>query len=144
MAQVERDFPIGHPAAVDTVLGSKEHLAWIEQHKFVENARDFPPGHPKAVDTPGHLNATEWHAGVDPHNPHLEPFTGRLPEAAAAAREYARKASAGAYESPALEPVDANVANAALEARRKELKVDYLTAEQHAEVMAELHKKAQA
>ena len=55
--QIERDFPIGHPAAVDTVIGSPEHLAWIEQHKFSENVRDFPPGHAKAVDTAGNAYA---------------------------------------------------------------------------------------
>jgi len=140
MPQVERDFPVGHPSAVDTVPGSADHLAWIEQHKFLENARDFPPGHPKAVDTPGNTNHIPVRAGVDPLNTHLEEFTGRNPAKAAAVAEFAAAASAHAKESPALIPVDAAVANAALAAKRAELKVDALTAEQHTEVLAGLQK----
>lgn len=140
MAQApERDFPVGHPAAVDTVIGSAAHLAWIERHKWDENQRDFPPGHPKAADSPGNINATVWEPGVDPYNPHHQAWTGHAPEKAAAIAEWNRAEAAGAHESPVLQPVDANVANAALEAKRKELGVDALTAEQHAEVMASLH-----
>jgi hypothetical protein len=142
MPQVERDFPIGHPKAADTVLGSPEHRAWCELHKFEENQRDFPPGHPKAADTPGNLNHVEWKAGEDPHNPHLEAFTGLLPEQAAARRQWEQDEAAGAHESPVLEPIDAVQANAALEAERKRLKVDFLTAEQHAAVIASLQEQA--
>jgi hypothetical protein len=135
MPQVERDFPLGHPAAVDTVIGSPEHKEWLRQHEFLENKRDFPPGHPKAADTPGNLNHVPVVAGVDPNNPHLEAFTGRTPEKAAAVRAHNAAAAAAAKESAALEPVDANVANAALAAKRKELGVDALTMEQHMEVL---------
>jgi hypothetical protein len=138
MSQVERDFPLGHPKAPDTIIGSPEHIAWTQQHKFHENLRDFPPGHPKAGDTPGNLNHVENIAGVDPNNPHLEPFTGLQPEAAAAVAEWNREEAAGAHESPALVPIDANAANAALEAERKRLGVEVLNALQHAAVIARL------
>jgi len=138
MAQVERDFPIGHPAAADTVIGSLEHKAWLIQHQFLENKRDFPPGHPKAVDTPGNLNHLPVRAGVDPLNTHLEQFTGRTPEKAAAVADHNAAVASGALESPVLPPVDAIVANAALEAKRKELGVDALTMDQHMEVLAAL------
>ncbi len=136
--QTERDFPLGHPAAVDTVPGSPEHLAWLRLHDSSRGERDFPPGHPKAADTPGNSNHIAWAAGVDPMNAHLEPFTGRTEEQAAAAAEYARQAAADAPESIALEPIDSLAANKALAAERKRLKVDALTAEQHAKVLAEL------
>jgi hypothetical protein len=136
--QVERDFPVGHPAAVDTVIGSAEHKAWIRQHQFEENARDFPPGHPKAADTPGNINHIAWPAGVDPLNPHLEEHTGLTPEKAAAVREWNARQAALAQESAALPPVDANVANEALAAERKRLDVDALTAEQTQAVLARL------
>jgi hypothetical protein len=134
----ERDFPIGHPAAVDTVMGSPSHLTWERQHQFDENKRDFPPGHAKAADTPGNLNSTRWEPGVDPHNPHHQAYTGHAPEKAAAVAKWNADQAAGAHESPVLKPVDAMVANAALEARRKELGVDALTADQHAGVLATL------
>lgn len=144
MAQVERDFPVGHPKAADTVLGSSEHVRWVEQHKFLENARDFPPGHPKAADTAGNLNHVGWTAGEDPHNPHLEPFTGLQPERAAAKHQWERDEAAGAHESPVLEPIDADIANAALAAERKALKVDSLTADQHTAVLARLQSGSKA
>ncbi len=139
MAQaVERDFPLGHPAAVDTVIGSTDHKLWVEQHKFSENARDFPPGHPKAADTPGNLNHIAWTAGVDPHNPHLEAFTGRGPAAAQAVKDHNAAMALKAKESPALVPVEAMTANAALDAKRKELGVDVLTMAQTQAVLATL------
>ncbi len=136
--QIERDFPIGHPAAVDTVIGSPEHLAWIGLHKFSENVRDFPPGHPKAADTAGNLNALPVRAGVDPHNPHLEEFTGRTPERAAAVREWNKAEAAGAHESPVMPVIDAAVLNEALAAERARLHVDALTMEQTQTVMSSL------
>jgi hypothetical protein len=138
MSQVERDFPIGHPKAADTVIGSPEHINWLREHEFYENKRDFPPGHPKAVDTPGNINHIPWQAGVDPYNPHVEEFTGLQPAAAAAVARWNADEAAGAHESPVLEPIDANVANDALAAERKRLKVDVLTAEQHAAVIEKL------
>lgn len=141
MPQVERDFPIGHPAAIDTIIGSPDHLAWVEQHKFEENLRDFPPGHPKAIDTPGNLNHLPAVAGVDPHNTQLEPFTGRTPQAAAAIRKWNEEEGRGAHESPVLPIVDASIAEAALAAKRAELKVDALTMEQHMEVLADLQRQ---
>ena len=144
MPQVERDFPIGHPAAVDTIIGSREHKLWLEQHKWLENQRDFPPGHPKAADTPGNLNHIPVVAGVDPLNPHLEAHTGLTPEKAAAVREWNKAQAALAKESAALEPIDANVANEALAAERKRLDVDALTAEQTQEVLARLQNAREA
>lgn len=134
----ERDFPIGHPAAIDTVIGSPEHRAWLEQHKFAENARDFPPGHPKAADTPGNLNALPIRAGVDPHNPHLEEHTGYTPEKAAAVREWNKAEAAGAHDSPVLPVIDAVTLNNALAEERARLGVDALTMEQTQAVMAKL------
>jgi hypothetical protein len=139
MAQApERDFPIGHPKAIDTVLGSPAHLAWVEQHKFEENTRDFPPGHPKAADTPGNLNALPVLPGVDPHNPHLEPFTGRTPAQAAQWAEWHRAEAAGAHESPVQPIIDQAVLNEALAKERARLDVDALTMEQTQVVMAKL------
>ena len=138
--QIERDFPLGHPAAVDTVIGSPEHKAWLRAHEFLENKRDFPPGHPKAADTPGNQNHVEVKAGVDPLNAHLEPFTGYTPERARAIQEHNRRMGELAKESAALPPIDAAVANAALAKERKRLKVDALTAEQHDAVMQQLYK----
>src|SRR5258708_406780 len=136
--QIERDFPIGHPAAVDTVIGSDEHVAWVEQHKFLEKVRDFPPGHPKAADTPGNLNALPVRAGLDPHNPHLEEHTGRTPAQAAAMREWNAAEAAGAHESPVMPVIDSAVLNAALEEERARLHVDALTMEQTQAAQAKL------
>jgi hypothetical protein len=141
--QVERDFPLGHPKAIDTVPGSPEHKAWLDEHDKSGGERDFPVGHPKSADTPGNLNHLAWAPGVDPRNPHLEPFTGYTPEKAAAIRQFNLEAAKKARESKALTPIDANVANAALEQKRKELGVDALTAAQHDEVLAALQTAAQ-
>jgi hypothetical protein len=139
MAQApERDFPIGHPKAIDTVINSPEHRAWLERHKWEENARDFPPGHPKAVDTPGNLNTLEVRAGEDPHNPHLEPLTGLQPERAAAVREWNAAEAAGAHESPVLPVIDQAVLNEALAKERARLDVDALDMAQTQAVMDQL------
>jgi hypothetical protein len=135
----ERDFEIGHPKAVDTVIGSPDHLLWLERHKFLENARDFPPGHPKASDTVGNLNQLEWKPGEDPHNPHLEAHTGLPPEKAAAVREWQAAEAAGAHESPVQPVIDAAVLNDALAEERARLHVDALTMDQTQAVMAKLH-----
>ncbi len=139
MAQApERDFPVGHPKAIDTVIGSDAHLLWLERHKFEENARDFPPGHPKAVDTKGNLNTLAWAAGEDPHNPHLEAHTGLMPDKAAARREWDAAEAAGAHDSPVMPVIDRAVLDPALAAERARLKVDALTMEQTQAVMAKL------
>lgn len=138
----ERDFPPGHPKAVDFDPKSPEALEWARQNVHQKGERDFPVDHPKAIDTPGNSNHVQWLAGVDPNNPHLQPFTGKTPEQVAALAEYDAMIQSGAHESPVLEPLDALVANAALEARRKELKVDVLTSEQYTQVIAELHEAA--
>ncbi len=138
-----RDFPLGHPKACDYVAGSAEAIEWARQNIHPLGERDWPVGHPKAVDTPGNTNHIPWVAGVDPYNPHLEPHTGRQPEQAKAAAEAALAAGQGAFESPIVEPISADVANAALAAKRKELGVDFLNADQHAAVLAELQ-RAQA
>jgi hypothetical protein len=138
--QVERDFPLGHPKAADTVIGSPEHLAWLREYDTSRGERDFPVDHPKAADTPGNLNHVQWEPGVDPFNPHLQAFTGRTPEKAEAVATFDKEASARAKESPALEPVDARRANAALAAKRRELGVETLTQAQMSEVLAELQK----
>lgn len=138
MPQPERDFPIGHPKAADTVLGSPEHLAWTRMHAFYENKRDFPPGHPKAIDTPGNTNTVSWEPGIDPYNPHKEAHTGLLPEQAAAVAEWNREEAAGAHESPVRPIADANVVNEALAAERKRLGVETLDAEQYSAVLKSL------
>lgn len=136
--QVERDYPLGHPKAVDTVIGSPEHMEWLRRNDTSLGERDFPVDHAKAADTPGNLNHVSWQPGVDPFNPHMQAFTGRNPEKAAAAAAFDKDASARAKESPALAPVDAPKANAALAAKRKELGVETLTQAQTQEVLAGL------
>jgi hypothetical protein len=134
----ERDFPLGHPKALDTIIGSPEHLLWLERHKFEENARDFPPGHPKAADTRGNLNALAWEAGLDPHNPHLEAHTGLMPLKAAAVAQWNAEEAKGAHDSPVMPVIDRAVLDPALAAERARLKVDALTMEQTQAVMAKL------
>jgi hypothetical protein len=139
MAQIERDFPVGHPKAADTVLGSPEHRAWIIQHSFHENKRDFPLGHPAAIDTPGNMNHVVWEAGVDPRNPHLEAHTGLQPEAAAAVAAWNAEEAKGAHESPVVKPLDANVVLEALAAERERLNVEVLDSAQYNAVLEQLH-----
>ena len=136
MTSIERDLPLGHPSAVDTVIGSTYHKAWLNEQAAKMNARDFPPGHPKAADTPGTDKQVEWRAGVDPAHPELEEFTGRTPQAAAAAANFARHGAEVAKESPVRIPVDADRVAVALTARRAELGVDVLTEAQTQEVVA--------
>ena len=132
----ERDFPIGHPAAIDTVIGSPEHRAWLRAHDLSGGEPDFPLGHPGRIDTPGNLNHVEWRAGVDPLNPQMEAFSGRTPDQARAVADYNAQAARGAKETRALPPVNAEIANAALEKKRKELGVFFLSADQIREVLA--------
>lgn len=142
-SQVEYDFPPGHPARFDYAADSPEAQRWRDKHDLSRGEPDFPFGHPKRIDTPGNTNHIPVVPGVDPNNPHMEAFTGRNPEQAAAAAKYAREASERATESVALEPIDAAIANAALEKKRKDLKVEVLTHAQIMEVLGDLQRAQQ-
>lgn len=137
----EEDFPVGHPARFDYNPKSPEAKEWARRNQNPRGERDFPVDHPKAADTPGNLNHVAWAAGVDPLNPHMEAFTGRTPAQAAAAAAAARALAESAKESPALEPMDAEIANAALARRRKELGVEVLTMDETQAVLAELQRE---
>lgn len=137
----ERDFPPGHPAAADFDPNSPEAMEWVRQNVHPFGERDFPPDHIKAADTAGNTNTMVWSAGVDPHNPHREPFTGRTPEQAAAVAAMSAIASAAAEESPVLKPLDAIEVAAALNAKRKEVGRDILTPDEYSSVLADIQRK---
>ncbi len=139
--QVEYDFPPGHPARFDFDPESADAKEWARKNVSALGDRDFPVDHPKAADTPGNTNALTWEAGVDPHNPHREPHTGRTPEQAAGAEVLSAIASARALESPVLQPVDAAEVNAALDEKRRAVKRDLLTPEEYSEVLAVIQSK---
>src|SRR6266851_10472278 len=103
--QVERDFPLGHPAASDYDPGSPEAREWARRNIHPRGERDFPVDHPKAVDTPDNQNSVAVLPGVDPDQPELEPFTGRTPAQAKAAREFYESLLPTVAESPVAEPV---------------------------------------
>jgi len=67
----ERDHPPGHPAASDTTREQARRY----KPPFNPAERDWPQGHPGAADSIE--SETVWEAGVDPENPHLEPFKGK-------------------------------------------------------------------
>lgn len=136
--QQEEDFPKGHPARSDYDPNSPEALEWVRHNVSPLGDRDFPVDHPKANDTPGNTNVLTWPAGVDPHNPHREPFTGRTPEQAAGVAAMSAIASAVAKESPVVKPLDAFEVATAMNARRKELGVDVLSPDEYSRVMAQL------
>lgn len=136
--RTEEDFPPGHPARSDYNPKSREAMEWVRHNVAPLGERDFAVDHPKANDTPGNTNTLAWTAGTDPHNPHLEPFTGRTPEQAAGVAALSAIASAAAKESPVVKPLDAIEVSAALNARRRELGVDVLSPDEYARVMAEL------
>lgn len=142
--QVETDFPAGHPARHDYDPHSPEALEWVRRNVSPLGERDFPVDHPKAADTAGNTNTLAWPAGVDPHNPHREPFTGRTPEQAAGVAMMTAIASKAAAESPVLQPLDAVEVAAAMNTKRKEVGRDVLTPDEYASVMAELHNKPRA
>ncbi len=100
----EADFPPGHPARHDYDPASPEAVEWTRRNVHPRGERDYPVDHPKAVDTPGHDCSVEWRAGVDPAKPHLEAFTGRTPEQAAAVAALNARLAAQARESPVPEP----------------------------------------
>jgi hypothetical protein len=55
----ERDFPIGHPSAVDFDPKSPEAAAWRKAHANVKGERDFPIGHPGAADNPDRVEPSK-------------------------------------------------------------------------------------
>jgi hypothetical protein len=134
--QREEAFPKGHPARFDYDPKSPEAIEWSRQNVHPLGERAFPVGHPAAIDTPGNLNHIQWQPGVDPLNPHLEPFTGRTPEQAAGVHALSEAASQAALESPFTTPLDAAVVNAALDAKRRELGRDALTADEYSAVVS--------
>lgn len=118
----EQDFPPGHPARFDYNPSSPEAKEWARLHIHPKGERDYPVGHPKALDTPGNMNHVPIVAGIDPHHPDNEEFTGRSPEQAKAAREVYRQLSAQAKESPVPVPTIAvNPPKATHEQRAKVL-----------------------
>ncbi len=139
--QTETDFPAGHPGRADYDPASPEAIEWARQHVNPLGERDFPVDHPAAADTAGNMNALVWAAGIDPHNPHREAHTGRTPEQAAGVKALSAAASKAAKESPVLVPIDAVEVAELLDAKRRELKRDILTPEEHAAVLAEYHVK---
>lgn len=134
--KADEDFPPGHPGRGDYDPTSEEAIEWARTHVSPLGERDFPVDHPGAVDTPGHKNAIIWQAGVDPFNPHLEAHSGRTPKQAAGVRALSEYASSVAKESPASMPLDAIAVNAALDAKRKQLKKDILTEAEYSDVVA--------
>lgn len=136
--QIEHDFPPGHPGRADYDPKSPDALEWVRKNVSPKGERDFPVDHPKAVDTPGNSNSMVWQIGVDPHNPHREPLTGRTPEQAAGVAAITAIASRAATESPVTQPIDALVVAKALNDKRRELNRDVLTPDEYASVMAEL------
>lgn len=141
---VEEDFPKGHPGRSDYDPESAEAKEWARLHVAPLGERDFPIDHPKALDTAGNLNHLPSLAGVDPLNPHREPFTGRTPAQAAGVRALSEAASKAAAESPVLLPIDAGVVNRMLDAKRSELRRDMLTPEEYASVLRDYHAQRSA
>ncbi len=142
--QTEQDFPAGHPARFDFDPNSREAVEWARKNIAPLGERDFAIDHPKAADTPGNTNTLEWTAGVDPHNPHREPFTGRTATQAAGVARLSALASAAAKDSPVLQPLNAiEVANA-LNAKRKEVGRDLLSPDEYSEVIGALHEQPRA
>ena len=136
---IEQDFPAGHPARYDWDPESPEAKEWARQNVHLLGERDFPLDHPKAVDTPGNLNHLPATAGLDPLNPHREPFTGRSPAQVAGLRKLSKAASQAAASSPVLQPIDATVVNRMLDAKRHELGHDLLTPAEYQDVLKAYH-----
>lgn len=137
--QPETDFPPGHPGRADYDPRSAEAEEWARKNVHPLGERDFPVDHPAASDTPGNLTHLVYEPGVDPKNPHREPFTGRTPEQVAAIRELSERASTAAKESPVHQPLDAAAVNEALDRKRAELGRDVLSDEEYREVIAKFH-----
>lgn len=137
--RTEEAFPKGHPARSDYDPGSPEAIEWARVNVSPLGERDFPVDHPKALDTPGNTNHLTIRAGVDPHNPHMEPFTGRTPAQAAGVAMMSETASRLAEDSPVTEPLDAEIVNAALDDKRRAVGRDVLTPEEYRETIAAIH-----
>lgn len=103
--RMEQDYPPGHPARFDYNPDTPEAREWRRLHVHPKGARDWPVDHPAAVDTPGNKNHLEVRAGVDPHHPELQAFTGRTPEQAERVRKLDAELAASAIDTPAAEPV---------------------------------------
>jgi hypothetical protein len=100
-------FPPGHPGRSDYDARSPEAIKWARENMHPRGERAFPLGHPGAPDTPGNLCSVQWVGGVDPFHPELEPFSGRTPKQAAAARALYESLAGTAKETPVLAPVEA-------------------------------------
>ena len=135
----EQDFPAGHPGRSDYDPKTASAKEWARVNVHPLGERDFPVGHPGAADTPGNSNRVVWVSGLDPRNPHLEPHTGRTPEQAAAVALLSHDASMRAADSPVVQPLDAMDVAAAMNAKRKAVGHDVLTADEYDEVMRVLH-----
>lgn len=138
-SQIEQDFPPGHPGRNDYDPDSPEAKEWARTHVQPLGERDFPVDHPKAADTPGNLNHLPVVAGVDPLNPHREPFTGRTQKQVDGLRKLSETASQQAKESPVLQPIDAMVVNRMLDAKRTEVGRDLLSPEEYQSVLRDYH-----
>jgi hypothetical protein len=142
--QFEEDFPKGHPGRADYDPHSADAIEWARRNVAPLGERDFPVDHIKAADTPGNTNHLTWLPGVDPHNPHREPFTGRTPEQAAGVAALSAIASKAAKESPVTQPLDAVAVNEALDKKRAEVGRDLLTPEEYREVIGALQSAPRA
>lgn len=111
--QTEEDFPKGHPARFDYDPKSPEAIEWARKNISPLGERAFPVDHVKSSDTRGNDCNIVWRAGVDPHNPDKEAFTGASPEQAAARREMAKQLAAKASETPMTESGTVNTAKIA-------------------------------
>jgi hypothetical protein len=139
---IETDFPKGHPARHDYDPTSPEAQEWLRVNVHPMGERAFPVDHPAAVDTPGNMNSVEWQPGIDPRNPHREAFSGRTPEQAAGVRALSAAASNAAKESPVMKPLDALEVAKAMNAKRKKVGRDVLTAAEYESVLAALQARA--
>ena len=128
----ERDFPKGHPKACDYVPDSPEAIEWARKNIHPLGERAYPVGSIKSSDTPDNECSIVWEMGVDPHNPHLEAFTGATPEVAAARKVYERQLSAVAKETP-MHP-EGFVDTAAI---AHQTALDFLMAQGHDEAAAQ-------
>lgn len=137
--RTEWDFPPGHPGRGDYDAASPDAIEWARVHVSPLGERAFPVDHPAAPDTPGNLSHLAVRPGVDPVNPHLEPFTGRTPAQVAGIRALSEAASKAATESPVLQPIDFFLLNPMLLAKRAKLERDTLTAGEYAEVLEDYH-----
>jgi len=143
-AQREQDFPPGHPGRSDYSSSSSDAREWARLNVHPLGEPSFPVGHPGRADTPGNFTSVEWRGGVDPLNPHIEPFTGRTPEEAEAVRAMSEAASKAAAESPVLPAIDAADVAARMAAKRQELGQAILTPEQVSAVLEQVYAERKA